>query len=130
MTTPINTYMMLIMPNDYMRVWKEKVGDSIKPKKKPAVLWQMYKSEMPSLKFAEIRKSSGRVGESRYRYIEEIGFITLMEAYTSQKRWYKAMVSYTNVGVKDFGHPQVEFLYFFIDPWSLQKLAAIAESKK
>lgn len=127
MTSPINTHMLLIMPSDYKRVWKEKMGDE---KKKAQVAWRVYASEMPSLKFAEIRKSSGRVGECRYRYIEEIGSVTLMESFTPQKRWYKAMIAYNGVGAKDFGRPPVEFLYFFIDPWMLQRLAAVAEHKK
>lgn len=116
------------MPNEYKKVWKEKMGEGKKQQVSSA--WRPYNSEIPSLKFAEIRKSSGRVGESRYRYIEEIAAITLIENFTSQKRWYKAMVSYTPTGTKDFGRPPVEFMYFFIDPWSLQKLAAVAEYKK
>ena len=130
MTSPIDTYMMLIMPNDYKKIWKEKMGDGRDKKvKKPTVAWRVN-SEMSSLKFSEIRDTSGRVGEMRYRYIEEIGAVTLMEKFTPQKRWYKSMVSYTEEGVKNFGRPSVEFLYFYIDPWTLQRLHEVWESKK
>lgn len=132
MSSSIDTHMMLILPVDYKRVYKEKHENSIDPKRniKPIrLLGKWLLSDMPALKFAEIRKSSGRVGECRFRYIEEIGSITLTESFTAQKRWYKAMIAYSPEGIKK-GRPQVEFLYFNIDPWMLQRLALTADKKQ
>jgi hypothetical protein len=130
--------MMLILPGDYRRIWKEKQGDTPKVTKQgkagrtltiPLTSWSRRNSDMPFLRFAEIRKSSGRVGEHRYRYLEDIGSITITEDFTSQKRWYKVMVAYNELG-KKAGKPPVEFLYFFIDPWILDRLIRVAEKNK
>jgi len=133
--SPISTHMMLILPSDYKKIWKEKYGDTIKLKAQKGLLrihtWGFNRKgvDMPFLKFAEIRKSSGRVGEYRFRYLEDIGSVTLTEDYTPQKRWYKAMVAYNDFGMKS-GKPPVEFLYFFIDPWILDRLIRVAERNK
>lgn len=136
--SPQSTHMMLILPNDYKRIWKEKFEDvaskTLKiPTKKveqlvPKTLFKRL-SDIPALKFAEIRKSSGRVGEVRYRYLEDIGSITVTEEFTTQKRWYKCMVAYNQQGMSN-GKPNVEFLYFFIDPWTLSRLMTMAERNK
>lgn len=138
--SPISTHMMLILPSDYKRIWKEKHGESeTKPTKLSApnkhlnrigtILTYRRTSDLPALKFAEIRKSSGRVGENRFRYLEDIGSITITEDFTPQKRWYKTMVAYNEQGMKN-GKPQVEFLYFFIDAWIMERLVKVADKNK
>lgn len=123
---PKVTDMLLILPETYKKFWKEKHGDlkkNLRLLTTPAFssLFKKLGYEIPLLKFAEIRKSSGRVGEVRYRNIEEISSITAIEPYTTQKRWYKTMITYSEAGTKA-GKPLVEFLYFYIDPWILVRL--------
>lgn len=127
------THMMLIVPSEYKKIWKEKHADSKIPKRE--IAWPTYgaamkaRGEMLVLKFAEIRKTSGRVGEVRHRHLDDIGSITLTEDFTTQKRWYKAMIAYNEKG-KKAGRPSVEFLYFFIDPWIMGRLLRSAEKNK
>lgn len=131
--SPISTtHMMLILPSDYLKIWKEKHAD-VKPTSPFVRISPNFSIGRirgiglePLLRFAEIRKTSGRVGEVRHRYLDDIGSITLTEEFTTQKRWYKAMIAYNEKGRKA-GRPQVEFLYFFIDPWILTRLMKVAE---
>jgi hypothetical protein len=119
---PKVTEMLLILPETYKKLWKEKYGDIKKiPQRAGFGSFSKTTHEIPLLKFAKIRESSGRVGELRYRNIEDIGHITLTEPFTAQKRWYKAMIAYSEAGQKN-GKPVLELLYFFIDPWILIRL--------
>lgn len=77
------------------------------------------------MSFASIRAKSERPGESRIRTDSQIGSITLVDTYTSQKRWYKALVLYSQQGISQ-GLPMSEFLYVLIQPWMLNQLLAQA----
>ena len=111
------TYLMLILPCDYKAKWKEK-DLTISKLKTNMYLWRV----------ANIRKSSGRVGELSYRGFEEVKNITLLESYTPQKRWYKGLVTYTEKGIKN-ARPEMEQLYIFFDPWILDRLISIAAKR-
>jgi hypothetical protein len=123
--------MMLILPEDYKKIWKEKhecdqpvtkITKHRNDRTKRKINSWLFSRDNPLIQFAEIRKSSGRVGEHRWRYLSEIGSITLTEDYTTQKRWYRCMVAYNEKGTMK-GKPPMEFLYLFIDNWMLTRLA-------
>jgi len=113
----ISTYLMLILPCDYKAKWKEK-DSTISKLKTNLYLWRV----------ADIRKSSGRVGELSYRGFEEVKNVTILEHYTPQKRWYKGLVTYTDKGIKN-ARPQIEKLYIYFDPWILDRLMSMAAKR-
>lgn len=101
---------LLIMPRVWRKLREEQLGSKD----------HAWRSEI--MKFAKIR-ASGRVGEICQIDIANIGSITLMETYTTQKRWYRALIAYNKFGRSQNGCPMTEFMYFYADPWVLGKLA-------
>lgn len=105
---------LLILPREWRKLREAQLGDGDND-------WKIN-----FMKFASIR-TSGRVGEPKWRDITQIGSVTLMEPFTPQKRWYRALVAYNAYG-QEVGFPMTEFLYFFAHPWVLQQM--IEKAKK
>lgn len=105
---------LLIMPREWRKLREAQLGETAND-------WKVN-----FMKFATVR-TSGRVGEPKWRDITQIGSVTLMEPFTPQKRWYRALVAYNHFG-QESGYPMTESLFFFADPWVLQQM--IAKSAK
>lgn len=109
----MDTKGLLILPKQWRKLWAEYREYDLKS------------VPLSTMSFASIREKSERPGETRHRFDSQIGSITLIDTYTSQKRWYKALVLYSQEGISE-GLPMSEFLYVLIQPWMLNQLIAQA----
>lgn len=83
--------------------------------------WSKLNSGSMWVKMAEIRASSKKPGEIRFRNINTFSSLLLCDTYTAQKRWYKCLITYNQAGVQMI-KKDVEMLYLNIEPWVMREL--------
>lgn len=125
----VDTKGLLILGTDYKKSFLRIMGESpankidyIPQKLKPFIIKQMS-----VVKLATIRKTTGRVGETRYVYFDQIGSITLLESRKTQKRWYKCFILFNEEG-KKHGQPAMLKMYIFLPTAILDDLVAVCST--
>lgn len=109
----IDTCGFLILSKDWAALQQKNNMNTLAVRKLKDAQW---------VKMAEIRKSSERVGEIRFRLLKHITSFLIIEEYTTQKRWYKCMVTYASEHQAENHLPAFELMYLNIEPWIMREL--------
>lgn len=119
----VQTNGLFILGTDYKKSFLRIMGNS--PvwdlKTTPAKLKPFILRQAMTLRVAKIRKSSGRVGELRWIYLDYVGSISIIEQSKTQKRWYKSVIYFNKEGIAK-GNPVAVTVYVYFLPAILRDL--------